>query len=368
MMDRQVMESFRLAFLGRMRAQGYKTVGRIETDGNWTAVEKAGLELFRLNPQGDLFYHRNEMVDQEQQDAVQLFKKMKNQYLLFEQAKPFEVLNDEGFRLISEMGNVVLAATMKENQELSFVTWEYDYDRSGVHWGNYYDTHFDSAKMDFAIRARLIKEEERFDQNELLAIYKAGMLYQAMAPGLKSEEEKTLLGVIEKIEEIIPEALVNLKQELELEMDQEPGLTGDEVCNFVTKYGTDDYSMWNVMLLNGVVHTIKEIDNYIQGDMDALFEQIPKWEDAKASFYLFAKMGNGYVAVEAVLDDSFLEEYSHYGVSIRGPRTRLWKRLWKHWKDRRNWKQTSWSVEGYQEDEYGIWQHQCFDKIRGECL
>jgi len=105
-MKQAVMEGFRLAFLGRMRMQGYKVAG-------------------------DLFFNRNQIMKQEQKKVVQLFKDMREVYRLFDRAEPFSAVNEDGFRLIAEMGKAVLAAKMKQNQELSFVMWEYDYDDTG---------------------------------------------------------------------------------------------------------------------------------------------------------------------------------------------------------------------------------------------
>ena len=39
-----------------------------------------------------------------------------------------------------------------------FVTWIWDYDRTGVSHGHYYEDDFQSAKQDFAVRSGLIPE------------------------------------------------------------------------------------------------------------------------------------------------------------------------------------------------------------------
>ena len=55
----------------------------------------------------------------------------------------------EDFRLLADFGGAVLAGQERENgQGYQFVTWIWDYDRTGVSHGHYYEDDFQSAKQD----------------------------------------------------------------------------------------------------------------------------------------------------------------------------------------------------------------------------
>lgn len=65
----------------------------------------------------------------------------------------------EDFRLLADFGGAVLAGQERENgQGYQFVTWIWDYDRTGVSHGHYYEDDFQSAKQDFAVRSGLFPE------------------------------------------------------------------------------------------------------------------------------------------------------------------------------------------------------------------
>ena len=54
----------------------------------------------------------------------------------------------EDFRLLADFGGAVLAGQERENgQGYQFVTWIWDYDRTGVSHGHYYEDDFQSAKQ-----------------------------------------------------------------------------------------------------------------------------------------------------------------------------------------------------------------------------
>ena len=62
--------------------------------------------------------------------------------------------------LISEFGDTVLAARMGKDNEVRFTTWQYDYDRIGVHRGITTKPTMRDAKLDFAVRAGLIDKKQ----------------------------------------------------------------------------------------------------------------------------------------------------------------------------------------------------------------
>ena len=80
----------------------------------------------------------------------------------------------EDFRLLADFGGAVLAGQERENgQGYQFVTWIWDYDRTGVSHGHYYEDNFQSAKQDFAVRSGLIPRAQLFSPEELTELYRA---------------------------------------------------------------------------------------------------------------------------------------------------------------------------------------------------
>ena len=80
----------------------------------------------------------------------------------------------EDFRLLADFGGAVLAGQERENgQGYQFVTWIWDYDRTGVSHGHYYEDDFQSAKQDFAVRSGLIPRAQLFTPEELTELYRA---------------------------------------------------------------------------------------------------------------------------------------------------------------------------------------------------
>ena len=56
----------------------------------------------------------------------------------------------EKFHLLADFGGAVLAGRELENgRGYQFVTWIWDYNRTGVSYGHYYDEDFCGAKQDF---------------------------------------------------------------------------------------------------------------------------------------------------------------------------------------------------------------------------
>ena len=67
----------------------------------------------------------------------------------------------EEFHLLADFGGAVLAGRERGNsQGYQFVTWIWDYGRTGVSHGHYFEENFQSAKEDFAVRSGLISNAQ----------------------------------------------------------------------------------------------------------------------------------------------------------------------------------------------------------------
>ena len=56
---------------------------------------------------------------------------------------------------------------------VQFVTWEWDFDREGVHHGHYFQGDYEAAKRDFTVRGGLVQKDALFEPEQLADIYRA---------------------------------------------------------------------------------------------------------------------------------------------------------------------------------------------------
>ena len=71
---------------------------------------------------------------------------------------------DGDYRILADFSGTVLAGTPSKHG-VQFVTWDWDYDRTGVVHGHYFMENYDAAKQDFATRSGLIQKEQLFFSN-----------------------------------------------------------------------------------------------------------------------------------------------------------------------------------------------------------
>ena len=125
----------------------------------------------------------------------------------------------EDFRLLADFGGAVLAGQERENgQGYQFVTCIWDYDRTGVSHGHYYEDEFQSAKQDFAVRSGLISRAQLFTPEELTELYRAAEHWFYEGPELDYKQQKAIQEARTKIEYTVPD----LQSRLEQAQSQEP--------------------------------------------------------------------------------------------------------------------------------------------------
>lgn len=141
---------------------------------------------------------------------------------LLEQAPQLKASGlEEGFRLLAEFNDVVLAGRTTRHG-FQFVTWARDFDKKGVCWGHYFEEDFESAKEDFATRAGLLPKERVFIEEQLAEIYRCVRETLDSGYPLTREREKVLSGITAQIEQTVPdlEELVQKSNEKELDQGQ----------------------------------------------------------------------------------------------------------------------------------------------------
>ena len=120
---------------------------------------------------------------------------------------------DEDYRLLADFNGYVLAGhEMEKNYGYMFVTWQRDYDKTGVGLGHYFIDKYADAKEDFAVRSGLIPEKKLFTPEQFTEMYKCikGMLEGGYE--LTYDSEKKLGEIREQIERIVPDVEERIAQ------------------------------------------------------------------------------------------------------------------------------------------------------------
>ena len=141
------------------------------------------------------------------------------QYMkLMEAAPPLKAKGLGGsYRLLAEFNGTVLAG-QPTKYGVQFVTWERDFDKTGLCWGHYFED-YGKAKQDFATRSGLVAESRQFSAEQLTEIYRT--VHETLESGyyIPEERERLLKGVVEHIEQAVPDLQdrVSLSNQKELE-------------------------------------------------------------------------------------------------------------------------------------------------------
>ena len=93
---------------------------------------------------------------------------VKQSMRIFECAPALKAIGlEDTYKVLADFGDAVLAGQLGK-KGAQFVTWEWDFDRQGVHAGHYFMENYEAAKQDFAVRAGLVESQRLFQTSSLL--------------------------------------------------------------------------------------------------------------------------------------------------------------------------------------------------------
>ena len=158
----------------RLRQNGF-TVEPIEDNHLPVCWEKG--RLCRVSGKGSVLYRQERVDALGAQDALQAVidtAKMTSEYMaILEYAPQLKATDLTGdYRILADFGDAVLAGHPTE-RGVQFVTWEWDFDRKGVHQGHYFQDDYEAAKRDFTVRIGLVQKGALFEPEQLAEIYHA---------------------------------------------------------------------------------------------------------------------------------------------------------------------------------------------------
>ena len=144
-------------------------------------------------------------VDRQLRTVIQTAGHIKEYMRIFECAPVLKAVGlEDTYKVLADFGDAVLAGQLGK-KGARFVTWEWDFDRQGVHAGHYFMENYEAAKQDFAVRAGLVESQRLFSDEQLAVIRNACAFALEDDATLSYAEEKQLQSVQEQIELLLPQ-------------------------------------------------------------------------------------------------------------------------------------------------------------------
>ena len=202
-------ETVQLRFLEetaiRLRQNGF-TVEPIEDQHLPVRWEKGC--LCRISGKGSVLYRQERVDALGAQDALQAVidtAKMTSEYMaILEYAPRLKATDLTGdYRILADFGDAVLAGHPSE-RGVQFVTWEWDFDRKGVHHGHYFQDDYDAAKRDFTLRSGLVPKDALFEPEQLAEIYRALAFVREQDETLSCGRDQELAELMDQVGGLLP--------------------------------------------------------------------------------------------------------------------------------------------------------------------
>ena len=164
--------------------------------------------LCRITGKGSVLYHQENVDSIRAQDVLQSVidtAKMTSEYMvILEYAPRLKASGLTGdYRILADFGDAVLAGHPTE-RGVQFVTWEWDFDRKGVHHGHYFQDDYDAAKRDFTVRGGLVQKDALFEPEQLAEIYRALAFVREQDESLSFGRDRELAELMEQVGGLLP--------------------------------------------------------------------------------------------------------------------------------------------------------------------
>ena len=164
--------------------------------------------LCRITGKGSVLYRQVNMDSIRTQNALQSVidtAKMTSEYMaILETAPQLKASGLTGdYRVLADFGDAVLAGHPTE-RGVQFVTWEWDFDREGVHHGHYFQDDYEAAKRDFTVRSGLVQKDALFEPEQLAEIYHALRFVREQDESLSFGRDRELAELMEQVGGLLP--------------------------------------------------------------------------------------------------------------------------------------------------------------------
>lgn len=166
--------------------------------------------LCRISGRGSVLYRQEDVDSIRAQDALHSVidtAKMTSEYMaILEHAPQLKASGLVGdYRVLADFGDAVLAGHPTE-RGVQFVTWSWDWDRKGVHQGNYFYEDYEAAKRDFTVRSGLVQRDALFETEQLAEFYHTLKFVRERDETLSFGRDQALAELMEQVGGLLPEA------------------------------------------------------------------------------------------------------------------------------------------------------------------
>jgi hypothetical protein len=203
----------------------------------------------------------------------------------WEKATALTVEKLEHYRVLAEYNGVIMAArdATETGHGFQFVTWRYNYDRTGLDNG-FYTGDYAAVKENFAQRSGLIPREKLFSHEQAAEIKTVieNLFENDYDLYLSYEKTEMLNSIIEQISDAYPEIKMTVSQEQHIEIPhdtREEAIQTAEALNGEIKPGD-----WAIATLRSdyrsLIGTVTSVDgDYVQVDFSAF--DYPEWRTSE---------------------------------------------------------------------------------------
>ena len=191
-----------------------------KTDTGKLRVLLDGASLCEVTENGGITY-RNEDINEPERVAAKdmVYEIVRNtaEYMRQMETAPFLKADglEDGYKVLADFNGTVLAGVQSKHG-VHFVTWDWDYDRTGVVHGHYFMENYDGAKQDFATRSGLIQKEQVFSPEQLTEIFRccADSVDEDFFE-LTDTQEEMIRGIQQQIRVCVPDLDERVRQQEE---------------------------------------------------------------------------------------------------------------------------------------------------------
>ena len=193
-----IEKSFIEGLIQLLRNKGYDC----KLNGNEIEIAKNGVEIMSLRPNGD-YKRADGAISECVTEIREVHQKTKEAYERYDEAEQLEYEKLSRYRRLAAYNRYLMAARLRNDGSLEFVTWHQDSGNTGVSHGNYHSD-YEAAKEDFAIRAGLVNRHKMMTETELKLIHQGLVHLGANCPTLTVDGMTNVGKLIEKVEMIVP--------------------------------------------------------------------------------------------------------------------------------------------------------------------